>query len=735
MVTRIGVGVGTTGGGSGDDHLINHRTTVDVDSHSSSGLYSFAGNDTLEASTPFAGQTHMNGGLGNDTFILDVTNTRNHQGHHAYGSEGQNTYDFVNIEDNDYPITGRIDDFDYSRDRILIEGIEIDLMALSSTVPLPDGREVNVRVVLHENPELRGTGLGPQQFLVIDNSIFYALEGARDLNNGHDVEMIDHVGMGHMAIPAAEERHFLTMDSVSEMQQSESIQYVDPKNFVPFEYYEDRVEDVEFQFGGFGIVEGGDGDDHIFGQKDSMDGVRTGSQVLNGGQGDDIINGNTGNDTIDGGAGSDVLAGGIDNDMISGGSDEDRLWGGDGDDHLDGGTGDDSVEGGTGDDTLVSGSGNDHLTGGSGDDTYVLTEVTGRDVEITEEHAGGYDSLETDGSFDMSGNAENVEQARLTGNADIDLVSNSENNHLTGNSGDNVIHGGNGNDTIYGWGGDDVLIGGRGDDVMGSQQGADRFHFNDGDGIDRIGDFNIGEDLITFSGDVDPDAIVIGENEDGFVIIRYGEDQAILLDGVTLEDFQEMAEERSENSPIITIEDNQQSEDEDGSVQAVSLEDPVGDGMLDLSQYAVPETSAPVGAGGYEYVDDIDVDLDQADWAQEDDDHLNEDDPEADDAQEEDEEDIEEEDGRNEASGPDMTCFVATAAYQDPHHPDVVWLRKYRDQHLRNYRTGRVFIAFYWKVGPVLSRMVAPHPGIRRSARYLIGCLTSGLQAVMGRDF
>jgi hypothetical protein len=49
-------------------------------------------------------------------------------------------------------------------------------------------------------------------------------------------------------------------------------------------------------------------------------------------------------------------------------------------------------------------------------------------------------------------------------------------------------------------------------------------------------------------------------------------------------------------------------------------------------------------------------------------------------------------------------CFVATAVYGDSSHPDVVLLRKYRDQILSRTVVGRFFISFYWLVGPVLAR-------------------------------
>ncbi len=59
-------------------------------------------------------------------------------------------------------------------------------------------------------------------------------------------------------------------------------------------------------------------------------------------------------------------------------------------------------------------------------------------------------------------------------------------------------------------------------------------------------------------------------------------------------------------------------------------------------------------------------------------------------------------------------CFVATAVYADPRHPDVVALRDWRDRALT--RPGlagaamRAFSALYWKVGPPAARVVRRLP-------------------------
>jgi hypothetical protein len=63
------------------------------------------------------------------------------------------------------------------------------------------------------------------------------------------------------------------------------------------------------------------------------------------------------------------------------------------------------------------------------------------------------------------------------------------------------------------------------------------------------------------------------------------------------------------------------------------------------------------------------------------------------------------------------TCFVATAAYNDADHPDVVFLRRFRDEILAKRLDGRLFIAAYWKVGPVLAIPVRRYTPLGRLAR------------------
>lgn len=66
------------------------------------------------------------------------------------------------------------------------------------------------------------------------------------------------------------------------------------------------------------------------------------------------------------------------------------------------------------------------------------------------------------------------------------------------------------------------------------------------------------------------------------------------------------------------------------------------------------------------------------------------------------------------------TCFVATTAYGEPNHPDVVLLRRFRDHVLKNSVPGRAFIAWYWRVGPRLARIIGWSPILRGFTRCIL---------------
>ncbi|PTQ68349.1 hemolysin type calcium-binding protein [Celeribacter persicus] len=409
------------------------------------GLWGHRGNDTLIGSVPGEGQIHMSGALGDDRIIMDVTNETGVQGHHVYGGKGADRFEFVNTQDANAPILGRIDDFDASQDSIWIEGNEIDLYNL------PQG----VELVMYQE----------QFWLKIGDNILYALEGARD---------------------GGEERHFSAFPE--DIDSLERVEFVDHVNHVPFELFADEVAELNALYAAnSGLAAGTDGDDWIYDDNlDRFDAagkqIVTADGILRGGAGNDVIEGGKGDDRISGGSGNDLIAGGQDNDRIYGGAGDDRIWGGSENDFVNGGSGKDMIHGGAGDDRLVGGGGHDEIWGDHGNDR--ISGYRGNDIL----HGGeGHDVLSGNRGHD-----------HLEGDAGDDV--------LLGGWGDDTLSGGDGDDILSGGIGVDIFDGGEGADIFAFAVG-DLASWDDLIGtpvermekLDRIEDFQCGEDRLSFA--------------------------------------------------------------------------------------------------------------------------------------------------------------------------------------------------------------------------------------------
>jgi Ca2+-binding RTX toxin-like protein len=92
--------------------------------------------------------------------------------------------------------------------------------------------------------------------------------------------------------------------------------------------------------------------------------------VLHGGSGEDFLQGGDGDDEIYGDDDKLYADGGSGNDKIYGGSDEDTIYGGSGNDELYGYGSPDLLGGGDNDDTIDGGAGADTMYGDDGDDTF-----------------------------------------------------------------------------------------------------------------------------------------------------------------------------------------------------------------------------------------------------------------------------------------------------------------------------------------------------------------------------
>ncbi|MEM1313314.1 MAG: hypothetical protein AAGI51_02090 [Pseudomonadota bacterium] len=231
-------------------------------------------------------------------------------------------------------------------------------------------------------------------------------------------------------------------------------------------------------------VEGGAGDDRLFDRRVDFEEALENAESL----GDLIDLLPDANATFDGGAGNDRLEGGAGDDTLSGGAGKDVLRGGDDADVLDGGGGADRLIGGAGDDALSGGQGADRLDGGEGADRL--------------DGGGGGDALR-------------------------------------GGAGDDMLSGGRGADRLFGGDGADVLNGGAGVDALKGDAEADVFVFAAADlgaAPDVVADFEVGVDVLAFSGLSAAEVEVVADG--GASVVRTVADQTkiVRLKGVDATD-------------------------------------------------------------------------------------------------------------------------------------------------------------------------------------------------------
>lgn len=79
----------------------------------------------------------------------------------------------------------------------------------------------------------------------------------------------------------------------------------------------------------------------------------------------------------------------------------------------------------------------------------------------------------------------------------------------------------------------------------------------------------------------------------------------------------------------------------------------------------------------------------------------------------------------------DLTCFVATAAFRDHAHPDVAFLRQFRDETLTGSAAGRLLISAHWTVGPILAVPVRRSDMLAAISRRVIGIIVRALRRII----
>jgi Ca2+-binding RTX toxin-like protein len=169
-----------------------------------------------------------------------------------------------------------------------------------------------------------------------------------------------------------------------------------------------------------------------------------------------------------------------------------------------GGLGDDTLDGANASDTFDGGSNTDSLRGDDGDDAL----------------AGG---SEGDLVFGDRGNDS------VDGDAGADEVG--------GGAGDDFVIGGEGSDSLFGNLGNDTLLGGTGDDALVGGEGSDHFRQLPGDGMDVVGGFKPGTDVLDFAGygfaDAD-EALAFATEEGGNVVFAFAGGEVLTVANVTV---------------------------------------------------------------------------------------------------------------------------------------------------------------------------------------------------------
>ena len=76
-------------------------------------------------------------------------------------------------------------------------------------------------------------------------------------------------------------------------------------------------------------------------------------------------------------------------------------------------------------------------------------------------------------------------------------------------------------------------------------------------------------------------------------------------------------------------------------------------------------------------------------------------------------------------------CFIATAAFGDVEAPEVMVLRRWRDEHLSKHALGRAFVRTYYDLSPDLAAAISASPAARTVTRAALSPLVGAVRLWM----
>ena len=447
-----------------------------------------------------------------------------------------------------------------------------------------------------------------------------------------------------------------------------------PLDPVPGAHYDDTLDGSAFSDRLYGFA----GDDRIHGAN--------GRDLMAGGNGNDSMSGGLGNDIVFGGSGSDTLYGGLGDDVLRGGSGSDKMFGGDGTDRIDGGDGDDTLTGGMGNDTLVSMSGKNAVSGDAGSDMF-LTSVDA-DTSIQDFNYLDGDRLSFLGEYasgkDLLSRATLVDS--LEGDSKDVLITH-ETGHVTRlvNAEDQFEH----------------LVDGT---VDFSDEGQTAHHLAQTlNALDPIQIRAFMSDMDTDDFDqqvmsVDADVLLTnleGISAGAFLDSMLPEEADDFLGSISDESYSNFVKSLT-NMGLVSFLNELDNHHQEAFLNSLPEE------TLDyVNRVTEVEDDAPDAGETREDVEAAEGIVNEVLP------HLP---PETEDAMAGDEEDPD-------TYVANSDCFVASAAYRDRHHPDVVLLRQFREKVLKHSPLGRAFIDFYWWIGPKMARPVYRNPSLGRASK------------------